>query len=167
MATTGEPMPAQKIQRDPATGNPPNPDRLQARWEELRRWIIQTAAASQHAIIAATLDEVVEYMEHLEGARPVFDDWTQVNLPDGVWRPVGDEDLPGGEKAKLTTSITIADTRMHLDAWQVDPDARSLQAALQDDTGLSEVAAGVGADGRFETTTIDGHEYVIVATPYC
>jgi len=31
---------------------------------------------------------------------------------------------------------------------------------------LSQIAAGVGADGPFQTVTIRGREYALVMTPY-
>lgn len=165
MPKFGETTPGPMLPSDPTTGHASSTD-LTARWTQLRRWVEHAAAQAQQTVAAATLDQVLGEIAHLEDDWPIAQDEPQIDIPDTAWKPVGDEELPGGEQAKLTTTITIAGTDMHLDAWQITPGDAG-QGALQDDDGLSEVAFGVGADGHFETTTIGGREYVIVATPYC
>jgi len=74
----------------------------------------------------------------------------------------------GDQRSRLTTTIVINGTMFHLDAYEVRDGAGGYQEAVQGgDNDLNHYAGAAGADGPFSTTTIDGRQYVLFATPFC
>lgn len=92
-----------------------------------------------------------------------------IEIPEDAWEPAHEDNEEEGERAddRLITTIVINRTPMHLEAWAVENDGDNIQQhpAYPDD--LSNLASAVGADGHFDTTTINGRDYVLVASPHC
>ncbi|HYH05722.1 MAG TPA: hypothetical protein VEK11_01565 [Thermoanaerobaculia bacterium] len=81
-------------------------------------------------------------------------------IPPGMWRDAR------GNATKLHCVISISGTMLHLEAIQVH-EVDGVQQALnpeleQDFTYISLF----GSEGQFETTEINGKQYVLVATPF-
>ena len=87
-------------------------------------------------------------------------------IPDDAWRPCGDADEPGGERAVLSTVIHIGGTGHHVVAYQVGDDTSEMLQVLQRDEDVDHYYAGCGASGTFETTEIAGAEYLVFVTPF-
>lgn len=104
------------------------------------------------------------------------------NIPDTAWQPIGDPDDPA---SRLLATIVIGNARMHAEAYaattrdhpspdEISEPIDSLRVPWQEQvfTGAchevpEEVAAAVGVDGPWQTTTINGKEYVVIITPFC
>ena len=73
-----------------------------------------------------------------------------------------------GDGARLKTIISINDTLMHLEAIQVTDvrDDRQQAAASDCDARDFNLLCQLGSEGPFDTTEIDGKQYVLVATPF-
>jgi hypothetical protein len=57
---------------------------------------------------------------------------------------------------------------LHLEALVVSADEHGIQRGSREaDEGLAMIHQAVGADGHWQTLEIDGHEYVLIATPFC
>ena len=69
--------------------------------------------------------------------------------------------------ARLLSHVRIAGLDMHLEAWAVEDDGDGVQQAVE--TTMRGDAFGTICDimdTDFETVTINGREYVLIATPY-
>ena len=102
----------------------------------------------------------------------------QVNVPSSAWRNAGDETDP---RARLLATLQVdcspvGSVLLHLEAVAVDetPHARGKQSPADGSywTGsdFDAVAGAVGVgleDGPWDTLTIRGREYVLIATPFC
>ena len=86
----------------------------------------------------------------------------RITITDEQWESTGDEEDPSA-RILLRENVSINGTGFHLEGWAVDDEGYALYG--EDD--LSQIAAGVGADGPFETVTIRGREYALVMTPHC
>lgn len=55
---------------------------------------------------------------------------------------------------------------MHVEAYAVERDD-DMQIWTTNADELSAIYAAVGADGGWQTVTINDRDYVLIATPYC
>lgn len=68
--------------------------------------------------------------------------------------------------SRLLCTIVINGCPMHLDAREVvEVDGVQTFVAWAEDADL--LSDALGADGRWHTTTIDGREYALFASPHC
>lgn len=89
-------------------------------------------------------------------------------VPDDAWDWCGDEEQDPSRRTRATATITINGVMFHLDAWLVkDSEPFETQEMVEGDSDVDAIHGAVYADGSFETVTIEGREYVLVATPYC
>lgn len=88
-----------------------------------------------------------------------------ITIPDAAWRPCGDEDEPGGERAVLAAVLNINGTGHHAVAYQVASGTGDIQRVEQRDEDVDHYSAACGASGTFDTTTIGGEQYVVFVTP--
>jgi hypothetical protein len=91
-------------------------------------------------------------------------------VSESVWEQTGSEsDVPEFHMpwSRLLTTVVIAGTTMHLEAFAVVDDADAGLVAVDGDFGgeLEAIFTLLG-DSRPGTTTILGREYVLVAYPY-
>lgn len=103
----------------------------------------------------------------------------RIEIADDQWDPIGpedeDDDTPASVADDLRWSrilyrptLRINGVGFHLEGWAVEYDEdRHMQEAVYDDENLGHVHTGVGADGSWDTVTVNGREYVLVASPYC
>lgn len=89
---------------------------------------------------------------------PAIDDYAL------TWDETGHESDPA---ARLLAHIRIAGLDMHLEAWAITYD----EDGMQEVTAATMRSDAFGTicdimDTAFETTTINGREYVLIATPY-
>ena len=89
-----------------------------------------------------------------------------ITIPDAAWRPCGDEDEPGGERAVLAAVLNINGTSHHAVAYRVGDDTSEMLQVLQRDEDVDHYYAGCGASGTFETTEIAGAQYLVFVTPF-
>lgn len=89
-----------------------------------------------------------------------------ITIPDAAWRPCGDDDEPGGERAVLAAVININGTGHHAVAYQVASGSHDPLRVLQRDEDVDHYYAGCGASGAFDTTTIAGEQYLVFVTPF-
>lgn len=83
------------------------------------------------------------------------------------WQEVGGDEVPA---CRLLAHIRIAGLDMHLEAWEIERDAEGLagmvnvkpETGRQDDFDTLCLMFGCA----FDTTNINGREYVLLATPY-
>jgi hypothetical protein len=86
-------------------------------------------------------------------------------IPDGVWVPTGDDE--GDPHARLLATIRINGGAFHVEAYAVKLDEHGCQVIadgyFQDEwDGLCLLEP----NEAFETQTINGRDYVIVARPF-
>lgn len=87
-----------------------------------------------------------------------------LTVPDCARRDADHDDTaPSGHRLRAT--IVVNATAMQLEAFLLVPDADPQRTFADDDIALIHHA--VAGDGPWETTTIRGRRYVLVATPYC
>lgn len=93
----------------------------------------------------------------------------QLTVPDEAWTNTNAPD----EAPRLLTTVVINGTLMHLEAIAVHmhatpPETTPIQEAVNsdEDEDLGLIFNAVAADGPWDTTTIDGREYVLIATPH-
>lgn len=72
----------------------------------------------------------------------------------------------GGDGSRLLGTIVINGCDLHLEALAVSRDG-DMQIWSTDAGELSALHDAVGAGGPWQTVTINGREYVLIATPYC
>jgi len=111
-----------------------------------------TAAASDSTSVGAATTREPPYKQDI-----------RLDIPHEAWAPTGSDD---DTTSRLLTAININGTWHHMEAYAVDDD----DGGAVDPTFTSNVDGiyAVGEpDGCFETTTINGREYVLVVTPYC
>jgi hypothetical protein len=84
-------------------------------------------------------------------------------IPDESWEGWDDLDTLG----RLATTIRVGDYFMHLEAIAVSTDDSGRQRALLNGS-LDKIKEAVGVDQRstFETITLRGQEFILVATPF-
>lgn len=83
-------------------------------------------------------------------------------IPPRMWLDVS------GNASRLKTVISINGTLMHLEAIQVEYIGvdREQHAVNDDHASDFDLLCRYGSEGQFETTDINGHPYVLVATPF-
>jgi hypothetical protein len=93
-----------------------------------------------------------------------------ITIPDDAWEPSGPELDPEypeglGPETRLLAGITINGVPMHLEAYQVtnEDGQRAADITFADDIEHLQSMQDVSG---FQTTTIRGREYVLVATPH-
>ena len=85
-----------------------------------------------------------------------------LEIPEHEWGEVG----CGRQRLKATVILNGLD--FHLDAFEVAADKSGVQhAAPELDQTLVAIHEALAADGPFETLSISGRNYVVVATPFC
>lgn len=87
----------------------------------------------------------------------------EVAVPDHAWQ-VADYDDEAPPEHYLLASLVLNGTAMHLEAFLVAPGSDP-QRTYASDEALTVIAHAMGADGPWETTTVRGREYVLIATP--
>lgn len=99
-----------------------------------------------------------------------------LTIPDDAWDPIGpDNDTPAEQADRLLWSrilyrpgVRINGVGFHLEGWAVEEDEDAhMQTAEWDDESLGLIHNAVGADGSWDTVTVNGREYVLVMSPYC
>lgn len=100
-----------------------------------------------------------------------------LRITDDQWDAIGPQygDEPAEAKESLLWSriihrggVRINGVGFHLEGWAVEYDEdEHRHTALWDDDNLGHVHMGVGADGSWDTVTVNGREYVLVMSPYC
>lgn len=94
-----------------------------------------------------------------------YEDRITVPIPDGWWEPNGDLADPLN---CLYGTLVIAGLDLHLEAWEIRTEDEFQTTVSEDYAGEFELLYGAfSADGHFQTTTINGREYVIFASPFC
>lgn len=86
-------------------------------------------------------------------------DIIHILIPPGMWRD------DRGDGTKLHCVISISGTMMHLEAIQVHTD-REQHAVNPELADEFTYVCLFGNEGQFDTTEIDGKQYVLVATPF-
>lgn len=90
-----------------------------------------------------------------------------VDFPVERWRPIeGLDDPTSGLRGPL---LIVNGLAMHVEAWAVSYDEEN-QTQVPDPEWEEEYTllhGAVHADGSFETTDINGREYIVVITPHC
>lgn len=88
-----------------------------------------------------------------------------ITIPDDAWEPNNALDDP---LAALLTTVFVNGLPLHLEAWEVFTDTDGVQHAKTPyDEDFGAIHNAVHGDGPFMTTSINGRNYVIIATPYC
>jgi hypothetical protein len=89
-----------------------------------------------------------------------------VTVPEHLWETNDGMDNPTD---RLSVTLLVGRYPMHFEAWAVtyDDEAMIQHAADGDDSDLDHLFAAVGGDGSFQTTTIRGRQYILVASPFC
>ena len=87
-------------------------------------------------------------------------DIIHILIPPGMWRD------DRGDGTKLHCVISISGTMMHLEAIQVHTVNGEQQAVNAELAGEFTYVCLFGNEGQFDTTEIDGKQYVLVATPF-
>lgn len=87
-----------------------------------------------------------------------------IEVPSDSWEMTGTEDDPSGS---LLATVIINGVDMHLEAIAVEKvgDLQVPVADLQDVYDKFYDAAG--ADGNFQTVTINGRDYALFSSPFC
>jgi hypothetical protein len=86
-----------------------------------------------------------------------------IEIPDSAWQP---NDGLDDATARLRVTLTVNGYHLHLEAWKVSyHDDLQVHDAYPDD--YDNLHAAVGADGWFGTITIEGSDYILLASPYC
>lgn len=94
------------------------------------------------------------------------EEFPSITIPDAMWRATGDSMRPHDPNCRLLARIEVNGTPMHLEAYAVEYDKNEGQHVFDED---ADIAFGklVGDDGfPLTTTTINGREYALVATPF-
>jgi hypothetical protein len=87
-------------------------------------------------------------------------DIIHILIPPGMWRD------DRGDGTKLHCVISISETMMHLEAIQVR-EVNGAQTPVNPEFESDFICIGLfGNEGQFDTTEIDGRQYVLVATPF-
>lgn len=85
-----------------------------------------------------------------------------LKIRDEEWQKIDGDDL------LLGPVLSINGTPMHLEAWAVCMvDGVQTTVSERRDEDFGHIHYAVAGDGPFETTTIRGREYVLIATPHC
>ena len=87
----------------------------------------------------------------------------RVEISNQMWTENGPDEDPA---ARLLARIAILGTDMHLEAIAVRI-VDHIQRALDSDESFANLASFAEPDGPFQTTSIRGRDYVLVAYPYC
>jgi hypothetical protein len=90
----------------------------------------------------------------------------QVTIPDNWWRPNEALDTPTD---CLYGTLEINGYAMHIEAWAITVDDDGLQTTVNSayTEDFAQLHDAVHADGHFQTKTINGREYIILASPFC
>lgn len=93
--------------------------------------------------------------------------WARENMawrvPDEAWREAVEGDP---SFLVLEPLFALNGVQMHVEAIEVTDDEFSIQTATQHDEMLDHLAAAFSPDGGWQTTTINGREYVVFMEPY-
>ena len=93
-------------------------------------------------------------------------DWKSrptIHSLDFKWQETGPEFLLS---SRLLASIEICGTPMHLEAWEVKKDEEGVYRAISWPEAFELAYQGLMSEGEWETTIINGREYVLLAQPY-
>lgn len=86
-----------------------------------------------------------------------------IPLKDLQWEEIGEE---GDPSSRLLAHIRIGSLDMHLEAWEVENRSRPQVAKAGSMRKVDLELLIEIMDCYFRTITIEGREYVLVATPY-
>ena len=88
-----------------------------------------------------------------------------LTIPDSAWAPTGDYDNSDDARRRLSVTIEINATPMHLEAVAIEPRDDDEQHVY--DADYDEALGLIAGDGAFpvQTTEIGGREYILFATP--
>jgi hypothetical protein len=96
------------------------------------------------------------------GLAPTF----TVRVPDASWEENDGMDDPS-DRLRVTLMVN-GRYPMHFEAWAVTYDDNEMVQHLPDhDDDLDLFATAVGSDGSFQTISIRGREYILLASPFC
>ncbi len=87
-------------------------------------------------------------------------DIIHILIPPGMWRD------DRGDGTKLHCVISVSGTMLHLEAIEVQYVGDEQQAVNADLSAEFTYLSLYASDGPFDTTEIDGKQYVLVATPF-
>lgn len=88
----------------------------------------------------------------------------EIDVSQLKWEATGPEENRG---TRLLSSIRVMGCPMHLEAWEVYFDDDGVQQSKAWPGDFSNIAVGIGVEDPWRTVTIDGREYVLIATPFC
>lgn len=78
-----------------------------------------------------------------------------IKIPDSEWTSVD------STSHELVTSLSINGVLFHLEAIEVTTDGSNWQRAVGDDEHFGNLHDAFNAEGHYDTTTINGREYVL------
>lgn len=88
-----------------------------------------------------------------------------LRIPDHLWKP---NDALSDPQNILHVTVVVCGLSMHFEAWEVTHgDHYQMTAASPYKGELERIHEAVHGSGPFQTTTINGRSYVIIATPHC
>ena len=84
-----------------------------------------------------------------------------VEIPASAWQPAAEDG------SRLITTVVVNGLPLHLEAIEVSTDEYGIQRGCGDaDESLATIHEVVGAEGHWQTVTIGGRDYVLIASPY-
>jgi hypothetical protein len=98
--------------------------------------------------------------------REYFENPERIIIHDDAWDDASatDDDLPIG--TRLLAPIIVNGIRLHVEAYEVKTDGGVQEIADPNFQAEWEAACTFNQNSAFETVTIRGREYVLIATPY-
>lgn len=102
----------------------------------------------------------------VETKRGVLGPSVNISVPDDLWEPNDGLDDPLNA---LRVTLHVNGYPMHFEAWEVheDEDGHQHAVAPEYEENIDALWSAVSGDGRFQTTRINGREYILVASPFC
>lgn len=88
-----------------------------------------------------------------------------LDIDEKLWQPMGN--APDVWARVIGPRVYIGDVLHHLEAWAVVTGLGGIQRGCQDDERFGMLHQAVGAEGHFETVTINGRDYAVVMSPAC
>jgi hypothetical protein len=70
-----------------------------------------------------------------------------------------------GDASRLLTTVLVTGCNPHLEAFAIES-IGGIQTSSARDHDLAAIRAAVGAQGPWETCSINDRDYVLIATPY-
>jgi hypothetical protein len=97
----------------------------------------------------------------------------KLTIPDSYWKPNSDPDI-GDARLLCAEPLEINGLAMHLEAWLVEAFEPLTEGGRQTNPYVDEdlrnvwhvFSSGGDAGEHFQTMTINGKQYVVVATPF-